>query len=98
MCMERWSAEISEAVDMERWDPLTVAGSSLKLSHFLFADDLLLFARASLEQVNVMKDIFTRFCSASGLQINHSKSRVMGQWNMHATFKDQVMEVTGLSF
>lgn len=48
----------------------------LKITHLMFADDLLLFARADPISVNMMFSAFNPFSSASGLEANLTKSSV----------------------
>ncbi|XP_057444905.1 uncharacterized protein LOC130737157 [Lotus japonicus] len=98
LCMERLSAMISAAVSDGRWLPVTVAGTNFQLSHLMFADDLLLFTRASEEQVGVMRDVLYNFCKASGMRVSVAKSRVMGHRSIQSGFKDQVTAITGISF
>ncbi|XP_057432117.1 uncharacterized protein LOC130724865 [Lotus japonicus] len=98
LCMERLSSLISSAVQDGRWKPVTVRGSNLKLSHLLFADDLLLFIRANVEQVTLAKDILASFCKASGLRVNEGKSRAMGQKNLSQVMKSRLSDLTGISF
>ena len=50
--------------------PVTVLGSTIHLSHFLFTDDLLLFTKVSEEQVLRMKDVMEKFCRASSMRVN----------------------------
>lgn len=40
------------------------------MSHLFFANDLVLFCKASSEQVKVVRDTMALFCSVSGHKIN----------------------------
>ena len=51
LCIERLSQMISLAVENKIWEPIQLSRSSPTLSHLCFADDLVLFAKASMEQV-----------------------------------------------
>lgn len=46
------------------------------ITHMMFADDLLMFARADKHSVKVIFDAFTKFSDASGLVANWNKSDV----------------------
>lgn len=50
--------------------------SIIGLSHLLFADDVLLFAEASLSQARVVKDTMMDFCRCSGMSVNLQKEKV----------------------
>ncbi len=46
----------------------------VKLTHLMFADDLLLFARADVNSITLLNSEFCNFSQASGLQANSDKS------------------------
>ena len=48
----------------------------LSITHLMFADDLLLFARADMSSVDLMLKAFKEFSAASGLVANLDKSNV----------------------
>ena len=49
-------------------------GTHISISHLLFADDNLIFSRASLKDCQHLKDIFDRYAAASGQIFNFEKS------------------------
>jgi hypothetical protein len=49
----------------------------LRVSHFLFADDTLIFCDAEEEQLRNLRCLFLCFEAASGLKINLSKSEIV---------------------
>lgn len=48
----------------------------LGVAHVFFADDLLMFCKADIESVILLKQAFQNFSKASGLQANADKSVV----------------------
>ena len=46
----------------------------LGITHLMFADDLLMFARADSSSLQLLFDAFNKFSSASGLEANLDKS------------------------
>jgi len=74
LCMEKLSTAISNVVHQGNWDPIHISNLGPKLSHLLFADDVLLFTKACNSQLRVIRDFFDRFTKASGLKINLHKS------------------------
>lgn len=71
--MSQW---IASTVEEGRWRTLRASRSDISISHLSFADDALLFAEASKEQVKCIKDGLHKFCKASGQSINLNKSPV----------------------
>ncbi|KAL6521130.1 hypothetical protein OROGR_017699 [Orobanche gracilis] len=68
LCMERLSAAITTEVLAGRWNPVHNVRNGPGLTHLLFADDVLLFAKAKKDQVRILKEVLEKFCLASGLK------------------------------
>ena len=66
LCMERLGHINGQAVRERRWTPISVSHHGPPLSHLFFADDLLLFAEASENQINAIMGCLEKFCSISG--------------------------------
>ncbi|KAL5760949.1 hypothetical protein ACOSQ2_019787 [Xanthoceras sorbifolium] len=58
------------------WKPIAVSRGGPLISHLFFADDLILFGHATIQQAESMKLCLDRFCSSSGQEVSLSKSRV----------------------
>jgi len=67
---------IDQAVAQGRWKPIQLASNGLKLSHLFFADDLILFAEASMDQVQVINDCLEGFCASSVNIVSKEKSPI----------------------
>ena len=48
------------------WKPLSLAKEGLNLSHLCFVDDLILFVKATKDQVGVIKGVLDLFCQSLG--------------------------------
>ncbi|KAL5734742.1 hypothetical protein ACOSP7_032603 [Xanthoceras sorbifolium] len=68
LCMEKLSHLIVDSVSKGLWKPIRISRGGPLISHLFFADDLILFGYASLQQANAMKDCLDLFCSYSGQQ------------------------------
>jgi hypothetical protein len=47
-----------------------------KILHLLFVDDILILTRASVQEWTVIMELINKFCMASGLKVNPTKSTV----------------------
>ncbi|XP_072071612.1 uncharacterized protein [Arachis hypogaea] len=66
LCMERLACFISKQVDEGIWDGVAVSRGGPRVSHLMFADDLLLFCKAKKSQVQNVVHTLELFCKASG--------------------------------
>lgn len=96
MCLERLFQAICLAVDQKLWKPICLSRGGPRLSHLAFADDLLLFAEASLEQVQVMQTILDLFCSSSGQKVSKEKSRMYFSKNVGWHTKQNLSDAMGI--
>jgi hypothetical protein len=55
---------------------IKVAPTAQTVNHLLFADDSLLFFKASSEGASEMKKLLTKYCDALGQRINMDKSSI----------------------
>ena len=70
LCMVRLGHLVNQAMTNGRWKPIKLAKYGPSLSHLFFADDLLLFAEATEDQIITIMDCLNLFCSASGQKIS----------------------------
>lgn len=62
---------------------LKVALSAPSVTHLMFADDLLIFCKANVEQVGVSKNVFSEFQKVSDQWINFEKSACLLPNKLH---------------
>ncbi|KAF7844395.1 reverse transcriptase [Senna tora] len=65
---------ILEQVQKKKWSPVKIRGISI--SHLLFADDVLMFAKTDSESIYAIKSVLDRFLQCSGLSVNSGKSSI----------------------
>ncbi|XP_074315276.1 uncharacterized protein LOC141651462 [Silene latifolia] len=78
LCME-YLSRIMEFVTRKwyfRYHPLC---KSLKLTHLLFADDLLMFSKGDVQSIMLILRVLATFSAASGLTVNASKSEIVSK-------------------
>lgn len=74
LCVEKLAPKMNKEVTSRKFKPIKPGISFPPISHFFFADDLLLFGEATEDQTRVMIDCLEKFCSASGQPISKAKS------------------------
>ncbi|XP_056695660.1 uncharacterized protein [Spinacia oleracea] len=67
----------------------------LNITHMMFVDDLLMFARADIPSVTALFGAFTKFSLASGLLANFHKSEVYTV-GIPDSLSDQIVEQIGI--
>ncbi|XP_031131957.1 uncharacterized protein LOC116033348 [Ipomoea triloba] len=72
--LEKLCQIITLRVNSGDWKGVQLAPGCPILSHLCFADDMVLFAEASIDQIAVIQDCLSRFCAASGQRISYEKS------------------------
>lgn len=73
LCMERLSHIISEEVEKGRWRGIKLSRGVPLITHLFFADDMVLFTKANINQISVVKECLDRFCSSSGQKVSLTK-------------------------
>jgi len=82
-------------VQKDLWKPIQIPRGGPKLAHLAFADDLLLFAEASLEQINYINIIMDFFCRSSGQKVSKEKTRIFFSKNVPWQLRHQICDVAG---
>ena len=91
--IEVLGAFIIEKCDAKLWDPIKASRGGLVFSYLLFADDLVLFAKANRKNCLVVKDVLDSFCSFSGKKVSNAKSRVFFSPNVNQDTKTNLCEI-----
>lgn len=82
LCMERLSQMITAAVRQGSWKAIRMGRRGVPLSHLFFADDLIIFCKAELDQIEVVQKILSDFCAASGHKVSNSKTKIFFSRNV----------------
>lgn len=90
LCIERLNQVIEVAIIGEKWKPIRASRNGPLLSNVFFADDVMLFVEASLDQAQVLNECLQRFCKASGQKVSLHKSRVYFSSNVHELDKTSI--------
>lgn len=82
LCMELLSSLINKKCEKGDLDKVKASRNGLGFSHIFFADDILLFAKANLENYETISDILEEFHSLSGQKISKEKSKIFFSLNV----------------
>jgi hypothetical protein len=97
LCMEYLSLRIFEACQNKNWKSIKASRSGPSFSHLFFADDLLLFADASVKSCRTILTVLEDFCSHSGQKVNLSKSKVLFSPNVAPDVAARLSGILGVS-
>ncbi|XP_031105595.1 uncharacterized protein LOC116010359 [Ipomoea triloba] len=74
LCVERFSHLILDSVNSGRWKGIKISRQGPHITHLFFADDMMLFGEATIEQAEEMTRCLEIFCEQSGQRMNIQKS------------------------
>lgn len=98
LCMERLSGLINREVAQGSWKPMKISTHGPTISHLFFADDVLLFTKATTDQVRRITNLLEIFCSFSGLRINKEKSHIHTSKGVTRDMKDRLSCRSGFRY
>ena len=96
LCMERLCHQIDLSVAKKEWKPISLSRGGPALSHVCFADDLILFAEASISQIRVIRKVLERCCGASGQKVSLEKSLIFFSANVHWDLANSISTESGI--
>lgn len=96
LCMERFSQWITMQVAEGTWRPLRASRDSVPISHLLLVDDILLFAKVTVDQVICIKEGLHLFCKASDQSVNMNKSIIFFSPNLRAHVVSELSAKMGI--
>lgn len=97
LCMERLCHLIDRSILEKKWKPISLSQGGPKLSHICFADDLILFAEASVSQICIIRNTLESFCTASGQKVSLEKSKIFFSENVSREAARLISEASGIS-
>ena len=93
--MDFLSQLIQEKRETGLWKPVKASRSGPFFSYLFFVDDLVLFAKATPKNCEVVKEVLDMFCKASGQTISDAKSRVFFSPNIDQDSKEALSSTLG---
>lgn len=97
LCMERLCHLIGKSIVDKKWKPIKLSRGGPELSHVCFADDLILFAEASVAQIRIIRGVLETFCTASGQKVSLEKSKIFFSDNVSRELGKEISDESGIS-
>lgn len=97
LCAEGFSSLLQRAEQNGGLSGIPIAPRATKVSHLFFADDCLLFCRATFQEWSNVMQLIQRYEQASGQKINTSKTTIYFSHNTRVEFKELVGSSMGIS-
>lgn len=82
-------------IEEGKWKPIHLSRSGPNLSHLFFADDLVIFCKAGMEQAHLLSGMLNHFCDLFGQSINTKKSIVYFSKGTDDRLSNQISQVFG---
>nr|KYP61054.1 Retrovirus-related Pol polyprotein LINE-1 [Cajanus cajan] len=95
LCMERLFQLINMTIDHRLWKPIQLSRNGPMISHLAFADDIVLFAEASLDQVEVIQGCLNVFCDSAGQKVSNEKTRIFFSKNVGHVVRSEISNAFG---
>ncbi|KAL5752311.1 hypothetical protein ACOSQ2_022818 [Xanthoceras sorbifolium] len=93
LCIEKLSHLIVQKISEGTWKTIKVSREGPDISHLFFANDLIIFGHATVDQAEVIKSYVDNFCAISGQQVSYSKSRIFCSNNVHNLMVNNIASV-----
>ncbi|GAB2290649.1 hypothetical protein Dimus_038110 [Dionaea muscipula] len=96
LCMEALSRLLAKAAEEGRFAGFSIGRGCLRITHLLFADDVLLFAKVTRQNLLIVKEIIKTFKRCTRLQMNLSKSMIQFSRNTPENHQKIMCQLVGM--
>ena len=95
-CVEGLLALIRKATRSVQLNGVAACQRGPKISHIFFADDSIIFCRATIEECSTLEDILETYERSSSQQLNHEKTALFFSSNTPQTIQDTIKNRFGV--
>ena len=96
LCAEGLHSLLQRAKNTEDIHGVSISRSGPKLTHLFFADDSLLFCKATTNEIKCIQNILTEYELASGQQVNRQKTTLFFSNSTPRHIKDSIQAMLGV--
>ena len=96
MCTEGLHGLINKAATNGDIHGVSIYRNGPKLTHLLFADDSLIFCRATENECQTLLKILAKYERASSQQINRAKTTLFFSKSTNADIQDRIKDMLGV--
>ena len=96
LCVEGLSTLIKASVCNGSMDGIAICCGGPKLSHLFFADDSLIFCKASLVECDSLQRVLEVYEWAAGQQLNRAKTSIFFSYNTPKEIQDEIKRRFGV--
>ena len=96
LCTEGLHGLISQVANQEEIKGYSLCKNSPRLTHILFANDSLLFCRATIQECQKILDILEVYGKCSGQQINRNKTTIFFSKATYEDIRNQIKTALGV--
>ncbi|XP_030930869.1 uncharacterized protein LOC115956706 [Quercus lobata] len=97
LCSERLHRLIQQAIEKGDIQGVSICRNGPKLTHLFFADDSLLFCRATTQECEKVMDILSSYEKVSGKKLNRDKTALFFSKSTPTETQRQIMETLGVN-
>lgn len=97
LCTEGLSQLIKRAINQHKLHGYKASRGGPAISHLFFADDSLLFCRATVEECRQLKEILNLYQKSSGQEVNYDKYAIAFSKGISSTEQQQLKDVMGIN-
>lgn len=95
LCVEGLSAMLRDEVGMGKIKGISVCRGAPQISHLLFADDCIIFCRATMDEANRVSKVLKDYEDVSGQKLNKEKTSLFFSKNTKRENKDEIKNLFG---
>ncbi|XP_010270689.1 PREDICTED: uncharacterized protein LOC104606940 [Nelumbo nucifera] len=91
MCMSALSLLLSKLVEHKKLSGIKIARGCPIVSHMMFADDLVIFGKNTVHELENVKKALQIFGCSSGQEVNYAKSGILISKNVHHHLRNMLV-------